>query len=193
MDIAFRVTEALKQHPAVKNVSATGSRAEGRANKFSDYDFVVETDDFPAVAVALPELLEPLDPLAQQWDRLSDHMCWMLLLRGPIKVDVIFPLERHVDEPPWQPSATTLAGMDAHFWDWVLWLRSKVERGETELVARELQKLHGHILEPLGAGGPPASIAEAIAAYRKGRDRAERRFGCSVPHDLEDAVARAIQ
>lgn len=38
----------------------------------SDWDFVVSTSDFPAAAVQLPGLVEPLDPLVQQWDRLSD-------------------------------------------------------------------------------------------------------------------------
>jgi hypothetical protein len=49
----------------------------------------------------------------------------MLILGGPVKVDLIFAGQGHEHELPWKPSHETLAGIDAHFWDWMLWLRSK--------------------------------------------------------------------
>jgi hypothetical protein len=34
---------------------------------------------------------------------------------GPPKVNLIFPDEPRVDEPPWTTGPATLAGIDAHF------------------------------------------------------------------------------
>ena len=113
-----------------------GSRATGRAGPDSDWDFRVATRDFATVAAALPSLLAPLEPLAQQWDRLSDEQCWMLILRGPVKVDLIFPEEPHVHEPSWVPSAENLGAIDAHLWDWLLWLRGKERSAKEELKPR---------------------------------------------------------
>ena len=148
--------------------------------------------DFAAVAEALPGLLAPLQPLAEQWDRLSDTWCWMLILRGPAKVDLIFPEEPHAKEGPWEPGPDTIAGIDGHFWDWMLWLRGKEAAGKEELVARELEKLFGHLLGPLGAEQAPSSVANAVAAYRAARGRAESRFGRTVSRELERAVAPSL-
>jgi hypothetical protein len=60
------------------------------------------------------------------------------------------------------------------------------------LVATELHKLFGHLLAPLGVRRPPTSILEAIAGYRRARDRLERRLGVAVPRELETAVAPAF-
>ena len=102
-----------------------GSRAEGRATPLSDWDFAVRASDFAVLEPDLAGLVEPLEPLVRQWDRLSDTQCYMLLLRGPVKVDLIFPDEPHAHEPPWQPAPETLQGIDGHLWDWLLWLTSK--------------------------------------------------------------------
>jgi hypothetical protein len=128
----------------------------------------------------------------QQWDRLSETWCWMPILPGPVKVDLIFPDEPHAKEGPWKPSAETLSGIDDHFWDWMLWLRGKEAAGKSELVESELQKLFGHLLGPLGVETPPSSVGEAVASYRAGRDRAERRFDRRVSRDLESAVAPSL-
>jgi hypothetical protein len=176
----------------VRRIELVGSRAEGRAMPWSDWDFGVEANDFDALAGALPELLAPLEPLAQQWDRLSPEQCWMLIVPGPKKVDLIFRDEPHVLEGPWDVREDTLAGIDDHFWDWMLWLRGKEAAGKAELVAGELEKLFVHLLEPLGAARVPSSIAEAVEAYREGRDRAEARLGVSVSRRLELAVAPAL-
>jgi hypothetical protein len=177
--------------PHVERIELVGSRAEGRATQWSDWDFGVRARDFAALAQALPGLLAPLDPLVQQWDRLSETWCWMLILRGPVKVDLIFD-DPHVKEPPWEPGPDTLAGIDDHFWDWMLWLRSKEARGEDEYVAEELEKLHGHLLGPLGVEASPSSIAEAVRSYQEARDRVERQFGVTVSRELEDAVKPAL-
>ena len=192
MNIAETVVAAVSAHPAVERIELVGSRAEGRATRWSDWDFGVRARDFAAVAGALPGLLAPLEPLVAQWDRLSEHRCWMLILRGPVKVDLIFSEEPHEKEPPWEPGPDTLGGIDDHFWDWLLWLRSKEAGGKDELVAAELQKLFGHLLAPVGVEAPPASVAEAVESYRAARDRAERLFEVTVSRELENAVAPAL-
>jgi hypothetical protein len=110
----------------------------------------------------------------------------------PVKVDLIFPEEPHTKEGPWDPGPDTLAGVDDHFWDWMLWLHAKEAAGKDELVATELQKLFGHLLAPLGVEAAPASIAGAVASYRSARDRAEKRFGLTVSREVEDVVAPAL-
>ena len=187
-----QVISAIGGHPGVRSVDLAGSRAEGRATEFSDWDFVVAADDFPTVAADLPELCAPLAPIAAQWDRLSPHQCWMLMLAGPTKVDFIFPHEPHELEPPWEPSRENLAAIDRHFWDWALWLRSKEASGKDDLVASELKKLFDHLLEPLGATAAPDSVADAVTIYRDGRAGTERRFSCKVPRELETAVAGSL-
>ena len=72
----------------------------GRATARSDWDFLVETADFGTVAAELDSFCALLAPLAQKWDRLSSRYCWMLILRGPTKVDLIFADQPHQPEPP---------------------------------------------------------------------------------------------
>ncbi len=192
MELRDSVIGCLDTHPAVRSVRLVGSRADGSANEFSDWDFCVETNDFTALSKAMPDLMAPLDPLAQQWDRLSPQWCWMLILDGPAKVDLVFPEYLHADEPPWRPARDNLAEIDAHFWDWMLWLRSKAASNKTDLVASELDKLFAHMLAPLGAERRPSTIKDAIVEYREARDRAERRFATVIKRDLETAAAPAF-
>jgi hypothetical protein len=173
----------------VRGIRLVGSRADGGATQRSDWDFRVETSDFAVVADDVPRLCASLEPLAQQWDRLSAEYCWMLMLRGPVKVDLIFVDEPHADQPPWKPSRDNLAAIDGHFWDWMLWLKAKETAGKEELVATHLEKVFDHLLGPLGAERPPSSIREALTLYLEGRARAERRFGQRVSRDLEVEVA----
>jgi len=188
-----RIIGVIECQPGVQSVHLVGSRRDGTAHDRSDWDFVVYTmtDAFPAVARALPMLLSPLEPLSQQWDRLSRHACWMVMLRGPTKIDLIFPAEVHASQPPWEPSASNLAAIDSHFWDWILWLRSK-HAANADVVAPELVKMFEHLLGPLGVEQPPATIAAAVRAYRTARDAAELRFRCRVRRDLEEEVAPAL-
>ena len=176
----------------MQRVRLVGSRAAGTATEFSDWDFAVETDDFPAVAVDIGSVLAPRQALAQQWDRLSETHCWMVILPGAVKLDFIFR-EPHRVEPAWRPDAHNLAAIDRHFWDWALWLRSKQATARHELVARELEKMFDHILEPMGVDAVPASLVAAIARYLVARDRLEREFRVLVPRDLEHEVGAALR
>jgi hypothetical protein len=192
MNLVDQIVAWVERGPAIRGIRLVGSRADESATEFSDWDFRVEANDFAAAAEALPYLLAPLQPLAQQWDRLSPKWCWMLIVRGPSKVDLIFTDERHTSEPPWQPDPGNLEAIDAHFWDWMLWLRSKKARGKSELVASELVKLFDHLLRPWGVKRPSSSIVDAIANYRHARGHAEQQFGIVVGRDLEAAVTPAL-
>jgi hypothetical protein len=191
-DLAASVASVLLPHPNVRAVELVGSRATGSPTSLSDWDFEVETDAFDAVARALPELVTPLDPLAQQWDRISDYPCYMLMLSGPVKVDLIFPGEPYESLPPWTVTPDTLDGIDQHFWDWILWLASKREKGQDELVGRELAKMRDHLLGPLGVDRVPSSIEAAVERYRSARDEREREFGVEVSRRREREVLRVV-
>jgi hypothetical protein len=175
-------------HPSVRSIGLTGSRADGTAHEFSDWDFAVETGDFPRIADELPRLVEPLRPLAAQWDRYSDHACYMLMLRGPAKVDLLFPNERQDWAAAWEPSADTLVAIDHHFWDWILWLEQKRRAGKDNAVTKSLGDMHRLMLEPMGARTLPDSIPDALDTYLRRRAALEDRFGVHVPHDLQDEV-----
>jgi hypothetical protein len=192
-DLSASVRAALLQHPHVRDVELVGSRASGSSTLLSDWDFAVTTDRFDAVARELPSLVAGLKPLAQQWDRISEYPCFMLMLRGAVKVDLIFPGEPYESLPPWRVSAETLEGIDRHFWDWILWLASKREKGQDELVRRELVKMSEHLLRPLGVDRVPGSIEAALETYRFARDRRERELGVEVSRRLEREVLPAMR
>ena len=187
-DLAGRVERVLLRHPKIRGVRLVGSRARGTPSTLSDWDFVVETDAFDAVARDLPDAVSELGPIAQQWDRISEYPCYMLMLPGPVKVDLIFPDEPYASLPPWTVSAETLDGIDQHAWDWLLWLASKRERGADDLVRRELGKMFDHLLGPLGVDDPPRTLAQAAGEYRRARDRREREFGVRVTRVREREV-----
>jgi len=191
-DIVAAVEAALLPHPAVRAVELVGSRATGMPTPLSDWDLVVVTDRFDEVARALPAAVAELEPLAQQWDRISAYPCYMLMLAGPVKVDLIFPDEPYESLPPWTVTAETLDGIDQHFWDWILWLASKREKGQDELVGRELAKMRDHLLGPLGVDRVPSSIEAAVERYRSARDEREREFGVEVSRRREREVLRVV-
>ena len=80
----------VAKHPAVTMVKLAGSRSRGTHEEVSDWDFAIETSNFGAVARDLPSLVEPLAPLAAQWEPLGHFPAYMMLLRGPTKVEYLF-------------------------------------------------------------------------------------------------------
>lgn len=87
--------------------------------ELSDRDFAV-ADDFESLASDLPCLSGPLAPLAQ-WDPYASHACYMPMFPGPTKVDLLFLDEEREWSAAWSPSPETLADIERHFWDWILW------------------------------------------------------------------------
>lgn len=185
---ARQVLDLLSNHPDVASVELIGSRARGEALRFSDWDFGIKVHDFPPFAHEISTLVARLRPLARQWDRLSETKCYMLVVHGPIKVDLLFPDEPNEQSGPWRVTEESLEHIDAHLWDWVLWLASKQFRGSLELVSTELSKLFGHILQPMGVRQAPQTISDAINDYKRARGDFEMRFQISVNTELQDEV-----
>lgn len=193
MDVQGRVTERLELHPDVVGVELTGSRARHEATALSDWDLQIHTMNAGAVARDLPRLMAPLEPLAAQWDRLARRATYMLMFARAVKVD-LFPGDwQRAIEPPWQPTPANLAAIDAHFWDWTLWLGSKTLHGRTDLVDDELRKLHRNLLAPLRVATPPTTIDTAVTEYCRARDRLERDWDVSIERRLGDEVTQALQ
>lgn len=183
------IADSVRNHPLVTSIELVGSRARGDASKHSDWDFAIATNDFERLKNDLAQLLSMFEPLAAQWDRLSSAKCYMLVVGGPAKIDLIFSCVPNVREPPWQLSRDTLEGIDWHFWDWILWLVSKQERGDAELVRSELRKMWKHLLEPLCVQIVPRSLSDAAVAYRLARNRAEQKFNVLLPRRLDQEIS----
>lgn len=163
-DVEADVLAALEAEPAITSVEIVGSRARGDAEPFSDWDFKITTKNFPQVAARLPELVAPLQPLGQFWDPLAAEWCYILMMRGPFGVDLIFD-EGHELESPWVVTPETLPRIDTHFWNWVWWLSTKDRRGKSERVREELDRMQWFLLGPLGNDRAPQTIADAVARY----------------------------
>ncbi|MGH3134264.1 MAG: hypothetical protein ACRDNY_11090 [Gaiellaceae bacterium] len=189
MDVALAVPAALGgRHPSVHEVRRIGSRANGGAHELSDWDFSVEAHDFAAVARDLPRLVAPLGAVAQQWDRFASHACYMLVLPGPAKIDLLFLDQKREWSPAWSVSPDTLDEIDVHFWDWILWLEQKRRGGRDDVLQASLHDLQELLLRPIGAREEARSVAEATRAYLDARSRLERGFGFEVPRELERVV-----
>jgi hypothetical protein len=186
-----QVIETVARDPAIVGVELAGSRARGEETALSDWDFAIGAPDFEAAAAVLPRLVEPLRPLAAQWDRLSPFPTYMLMLRGPLKLDFLFLDRPNPPAPAWRVSAETLPAIDAHFWDWILWLASK-ETARPELVEEQLALLQSHLLAPMGAARRPAGVDEALNLYLERREALEQRLGRAVPRALEREVRPAV-
>jgi hypothetical protein len=185
------VVGVLVSDARIRRVELTGSRARGAATALSDWDFTVTAAEFEAVRDVVPLLTASLWPVVAQWDRLSRNWCYMMILGGPAKVDLLFDWP-HPVAPPWLVTASTLTPIDAHFWDWALWLGSKQLAGRDDVVAAELGKLHAHLLGPMGVAAVPVSLGQAIAAYRAARDNWEKAFRCRVPRAAETTVLPSL-
>ena len=185
------VVRVLASDARIQRLELTGSRARGAPTALSDWDFTVTTAEFDAVRDALPSLTTPLRPVVAQWDRLSRNWCYMMILGGPAKVDLLFGWP-HPIAPPWLVTAATLTTIDDHFWDWALWLGSKQLAGRDDVVAAQLGKLHAHLLGPMGVAAVPVSLGQATAAYRAARDNWEKAFRCRIPRAAETTVLPSL-
>lgn len=185
------IREALSGSEVVSSVVLGGSRARGTATALSDWDLYVEGDPERMIE-EIPELVASFAPLAAFWEPLSEQAGYMAVMNGPTKVDV-FPIgASRTIQPPWLLSADTLASIDGHFWDWTLWLGGKALRGERQLVADELVKMHGYLLASLGVASAPQSLDEAVAQYRRARAQAVEALGVAVNPELGRQVSEAL-
>jgi predicted nucleotidyltransferase len=185
------VVKVLLSDAGIQRVELTGSRARGTPTGLSDWDFMVTAPAFEAVRDRLRSLTAPLQPVVGQWDPLSPIWCYMMLLDGPSKIDLLFS-EPHPAAPPWLVTASTLPKIDDHFWDWALWLGSKQLAGRDDVVAVELGKMHSHLLGPLGVVAVPTSLGQAVTSYRTARDDHEQVFGIRVARAAETIVLPSL-
>lgn len=186
------ILDLFEADPGVAQFELIGSRARGDATPFSDFDFLIKVHDFPSFSKDISLLVAPLGPLTQQWDRLSETKCYMLIVPGPTKVDFIFADVPNQKSPPWRPDKDSLNGIDAHFWDWMLWLASKQFRGNEELVHSELQKLFNHLLKPMLVKVVPESISDMIEVYKGARENWESKLQTSTSRELQNEVEPLI-
>jgi hypothetical protein len=114
------IANVVRAHPCVKSLKLTGSHAHGNATALSDWDFLVEVSNFNCLRKELPRLVAPFEPLTAQWDQLSDRQCYMLVVKGPAKIDLIFARIPNPRVRPWAltPAAlkedrSTLLGLDS--------------------------------------------------------------------------------
>ena len=160
-DIVRAVWQALDASAAVGEISLGGSRAKGDATELSDWDLYLSGEP-DALMAEIPQLMAPMRPLAAFWEPLSEDAGYMMVMDGPVKVD-LFPIGgRRSLQPPWELRGGTIGAIDGHFWDWTLWLGSKALRHEAALVREELTKMQWFLLGPLGVGKIPADIDEAV-------------------------------
>jgi hypothetical protein len=173
----------------VPSVVLGGSRARGLATELSDWDLYLRGDP-EGMLEDVPRLVASFGPLAAFWEPLAEEAGYMVVMDGPIKVD-IFPLgaTRRI-QPPWALRTDTLACIDAHFWDWTLWLGGKLLRGQRRLVADELAKMHRFVLAPLGVVSVPANLNEAVASYQPARAQAVDTLGVVVDRELASVLEK---
>jgi hypothetical protein len=191
-DVVAGIREALERSPVVSSVVLGGSRARGTPTELSDWDIDVEGDP-DAMMAEIPALVASFGPLAAFWEPLSEQAGYMVVMDGPIKVDV-FPIGAgRPIQPPWLVRPDTLASIDSHFWDWTLWLGGKALRGQPQLVAEELAKMHRFLLAPLGVASAPVSLDEAVAVYRRARASAMIAHGVAVDQELGRQVSDALR
>jgi Nucleotidyltransferase domain len=186
-----QIRHCLREIPGIVGVELVGSRAKGAEGPLSDWDFAVCAPNFEAVRRALPQAVSSLHPLGTLWDPLSRRANFMLVLDGPKKIDLLFD-EPQEPRPPWTPTATSLASIDCHFWDWTLWLGAKTLARHEHLVRDELARMSDFLLQPMGVAEPPASLADAVRTYRSSRRQLETTFGVRVSRRLGDSVTTAL-
>src|SRR6202035_4020321 len=121
VEVEHRIRLALSSRQPWR-VSLVGSRARREATPLSDWDCRIDAPDCAELVASLPVVVRDLEPLAALWDPLSQRAVYMIVLSGPVKVDFLPCDEERRLAPRWEPSATNLSDIDAHFWDWTLWL-----------------------------------------------------------------------
>jgi hypothetical protein len=191
-EIVVSLRTALERCCSVTLVTLGGSRERGRATELSDWDLYLEGDP-ETMMVQVPEVISSFGPLAAFWEPLAEEAGYMVVMDGPIKVDVFPTGARRRIQPPWVLSAETLVQIDGHFWDWCLWLGGKSLRNERELVVNELTKMHAFLLAPIGVAAAPETLGEALAVYLPARASAMNALGVFVDPELGRQVSDALQ
>ena len=182
----------LIKHPLVKSVGLTGSHSRNEATEWSDWDFLIEVSDFDSFIPSLPALFQDLRPLSWLWDPLSRHRIFMMILKGPLKIDIIFDLP-HEAELPWLVNKDSIIDIDRHFWDWIWWIAGKKIRGKEDLVKNELEKMYQFILLPLGGSECPVAVEDAVKEYLTLIQRQLDIFDMKLNRDLRVEIISGLK
>jgi hypothetical protein len=161
VDVEHRVRSVLSGMPSWQ-VSLVGSRARHDATPPSDWDFQIDAPDCTDLVASLPAVVREFGPLAAFWDPLSQRSVYMIVLSGPVKIDLFPCHEVRRPAPRWKPTATNLTDIDDQLWDWTLWLGGKSLRNQSPLVLSELNKMFDLLLASLGVDEVPEAISDAI-------------------------------
>jgi hypothetical protein len=115
----------------------------------------------------------------------------MMILKGPIKVDLMFNRLQQ-KKSPWIISRDTLAQVNSHFWDWILWIASKEASGKKD-ASKELKKMYSFLLEPLGCTKRPNSVQEAVRGYLTAFKRQKNSLNTEVDPSLGTEVIKGLK
>jgi hypothetical protein len=193
MTLVDSIVAAVAAHPAVVAVDLVGSQLDGTSTPLSDWDFKIEASDKQRVFDELPSVILAFHPLAAFWDPLGEHRNYMAIFPGLLKLDLHLDMAP-LPARPWVIGPETLHAVDAHFWDWTLWLAGKKLKGRDELVTNELVKMHHYLLGPLGAERLPEDLDEAVATYLLARSEAEATHATPVAgNPLETEIRAALR
>jgi hypothetical protein len=72
-------------------------------------------------------------------------------------------------------------------------LTSKVEAGKDSLVEAELNKMHDHLLAPMGVPTSSTSLGDAVEQYVATRDTWAQRVGVAVDRRVEKEVMPIVE
>lgn len=192
MDPRGPVAAALMTHPSVRSVRLVGSRANGSGDPLSDWDFKIDAADLAGVRSAIRTLIAPLCPVLQQWDAVSSEWIYMFILPDMTKVE-LFLGPGHRPEAPWTITEESLTRVDAHFWDWILFIETARARGKSEAVTEHLGLIHVNILRPLGIRRVPKNADDAVTGYKRAREDWEGRFGMRISRTPETEIGQFLQ
>jgi hypothetical protein len=191
-EVVVAIRTALAHCSSVTSVTLGGSRERGGATELSDWDLYLEGDP-EQMMVQVPDVIASFGPLAAFWEPLAEEAGYMVVMDGPIKVDVFPTGGRRRIQAPWVLSAETLVQIDGHFWDWSLGLGGKSLRNERELVADELEMMHDFLLAPIGVAAAPTTLGEALAVYLLARASAMDALGVVVDPELGRQLSDALE
>jgi hypothetical protein len=88
-EVVAAIRTALDHCRSVTSVTPGGSRERDSATELSDWDLYLEGDP-EAMTVQVPEVIASFRPLTAFWEPLAEEAGYMVVIDGPIKVDV-FP------------------------------------------------------------------------------------------------------
>jgi len=118
----------------------------------------------------------------------------MVVVTGPIKIDLFLGDPRHEVEEPWTAlPATPSTRSTATSGIGLCGLAGRFSAGTTSSSSESWQKMHHHLLGPVGVAAPAATLAAAVDDYLRARARLERHWHMTVAQELGEEVVAGLQ